>query len=93
MDALLAGGLIADLVVAVMLVEAMVLIAVQRRQGLAKAAQGTARLLLPGFCLVMALRSALVSADGLWIAGWLALAGVTHGLDVRARLKQVPDRP
>lgn len=42
-------------------------------------------LLLPGACLLLALRCALINAAPVWMAAWLLAAFVTHLADVVLR--------
>lgn len=85
-EPLFRSGRIADIVIAVMALEAL---------GFALAARARSRNwslgvmltgLLPGVFLVLALRAALVQASTLWIALALSAALVSHLLDVRLRL-------
>jgi hypothetical protein len=39
--------------------------------------------LLPGLCLLLALRAGVVGAGNFEIAAWLTGAGVLHGIDLR----------
>ncbi len=65
--------------------EAVLLIAYRRitHQGLGTGA--IVSLLLPGACLLLALRCALTNAAPVWMAGWLLAAFVTHLADVARR--------
>jgi hypothetical protein len=79
--ALFRNGYIADIVLAVMLLEAVVLLAWRG----AVNARAVLALLLPGACLVFALRAALTGAHWTWIAVALTLAFVAHVADIRQR--------
>ena len=82
---LFASGRIIDGIIGLMLVETVVLLALQRCTG----SGVTARALLPfmaaGVCLMLALRTALVDGDWILIAGFLMLAFVFHALDIALR--------
>lgn len=52
----------------------------RRRRGFSPAA--LALRLLPGICLILALRAALLGQDDTWILIWLTAAGLTHLLDL-----------
>jgi hypothetical protein len=82
---LFAGGRIVDLVLAIMLVEAVALAAYHRRtrRGLAPAA--VVLNLAAGAALLLALRGALVGAGWGWIALALAGALAAHLADLRQR--------
>jgi hypothetical protein len=82
---LFASGRIIDGIIGLMLVETVVLLALQRFTG----SGVTARALLPfmaaGVCLMLALRTALVDGDWILIAAFLMLAFVFHALDIALR--------
>lgn len=79
MTALVASGHAVDIVLAVMLVEAIVLAARGRPVGAVVLA------LLPGALMLLALRAALTGAGWLWIAVALAASFPAHLLDLRRR--------
>lgn len=78
---------IADLVLAVMAIEAAVLVWLSRRPHTKFSASTIMSALLPGFFLALALRSALVRAEWFWIALALIGALITHLIDMRLRLQ------
>jgi peptidoglycan/LPS O-acetylase OafA/YrhL len=82
------SGRVADLILGVMALEAVILLFYWRktRRGIAPAA--TLINLLAGACLVLALRSALVGAHWTWTAACLAAALVVHLLDLGQRWKR-----
>ena len=84
-SALFVGGKIADLVLAVMVIEAVVLVALSRRAQSVLSLSSIFSALLPGFFLVLALRAAFVHAQWFWIALALTGALVTHLIDMRLR--------
>jgi hypothetical protein len=80
-----ADGTAIDWILGLVVVEAILLAAYRQmtRQGL-----GTGpilSLLLPGACLLLALRCALTNAPAVWIAAWLLAAFVAHLADVTLR--------
>ena len=83
-------GSIADLVLAVMLIEAAVLLAFSRRGTSRLSAASIMSALLPGFFLALALRAAFVRAGWLWIALALIGALITHLVDMRMRFQSRP---
>ena len=80
-------GRIADLVLAVMVVEAVLLVALSRRSASSISAVSIMSALFPGFFLVLALRAAFVHADWFWIALALIGALITHLIDMRMRFQ------
>jgi hypothetical protein len=74
-----ASGRAADLVLAVLAIEAVLLMRAGRR------AIDVALLLLPGACMMLALRAALVGADWPWIALALAASFPVHLADLFRR--------
>ena len=87
-------GRIADLILGFMALEAVFLIAYRRRTGSGIAVSDLVGNLLPGICLVLALRSALVQAWWGWIALCLTLALFGHLAELRGRWRfaDQPDR-
>ena len=87
--------LLIDLVLAVLVAEALLWWAIQRltRRGLPFA--DVAGNLLAGLFLALAVREALAGAAGGWLAFWLAAAGAAHAFDMRRRWRQraVPPDP
>ncbi len=81
----LAGCGFIDLVIALTLAEAAALLAWHRATGRGVAAREFFVNLLSGLCLMLALRAALAGAAPAWIAAWVALAGLLHGLDLWRR--------
>ena len=81
MQQFFASGLAADVVLAVLALELMILWRRGRPVG------DAVRLLAPAALIVLALRAALVEAHWLWIALPLALAFPAHLLDLAARRK------
>lgn len=70
--------------IAFLVVEAVLLLALARgRLG----ASGILLALLPGFCLLMALRAALTGAGWPWIALWVTASLPAHMLDLYRRLR------
>lgn len=74
-----ASGHAADLVLAVLALEALLLL----RAG--RPAIDVALLLLPGACMMLGLRAALVGADWVWIALPLAASFPVHLADLMRR--------
>jgi hypothetical protein len=85
MDALIESGRIADLILLVMAVEAIVLALVHRRTGHGIDPGSLWANLCAGACLVLALRAALAGAGSGVVAAWLALGLVGHLVDLAMR--------
>lgn len=80
----IASGRIADLVLAIMAVEAAFIFAVLRPAG-SRSALGIAGNLVAGAGLVLALRCSLTGAEWPWIAGSLLLSMAGHVADMATR--------
>jgi hypothetical protein len=78
-------GIAVDLVIALVVVEALVLVLLHRWRGIGPAP----RLMLPnlasGLCLMLALRAALSPSSTIGIALGLAGAGLAHAIDLVRR--------
>lgn len=84
-EALYDSGLIADLIVVFVVLEAVGLIWLHRRDDQPGLPWGLLLTLLPGAALVMALGAALRDADWIWVGVWLLLALVSHLADIGSR--------
>lgn len=89
MAGLFESGAIADIVIAVMAAEAIVLIALRSRIRHVHISD-VAGMLAAGIFLVLALRAALTGAGWQWIAVFLATAFAAHLLDLRRQLRGRP---
>jgi hypothetical protein len=87
-SSLFTSALIADIVIAVMVIEALVLVAGARIRSNGPRAMLIIVALLPGLFLALALRAALVQAQWVWLALALLGALVTHLIDMRLRYRQ-----
>ena len=85
-ESLFRTGRIADIVIAVMVLEALAFVIAARTRTRTWSLAAMLAGLLPGLFLVLALRGALVQASSLWIAAALSAALVSHLLDMRLRL-------
>ena len=81
MSAFFASGRVVDLVIAVMITEA-VYVGWRRRDRLGEVVLA----LLPGLYLLLALRAALTGAGWQWVAIWITASAPAHILDMRRRL-------
>lgn len=86
MSELFATGRIVDLILGFMAVEGLALAILRRRTGRGPALADVAANLLSGFCLLLALRAALVGAWWGWTALALAAALAAHLADLKRRL-------
>jgi hypothetical protein len=86
MDSLVASGRIVDLILAFVVVEAIALAVYCRVTGRGLRPLGIVLMLLPGVCLLMALRSAL-AGDSVTITAWLAASLAAHLADLWQRQK------
>jgi hypothetical protein len=85
MATLFANGHIVDLILLLVAVEAVGAFIWHRRTGRGLSPGETLLLLLPGVCLLAALRGALVGAWFGWIAVWLLAAFAAHLCDLARR--------
>ncbi len=85
-ESLFRSGRIADVVIAVMVLEALAFIVAAKTRTRTWSLGAMLAGLLPGLFLVLALKAALVQAAPLWIAAALSVSLVAHLLDVRLRL-------
>ncbi len=81
------GTRLVDLVIAVSLVEWLLLAQWHRRSGQGIAPGALKWMLLPGLCLMLAVRSALTGAPWYLMALLLSAAGLAHIADLRRRWK------
>jgi hypothetical protein len=79
------SGLVADVVLAAMLVEALLLLAYRRITGRGLLPADIVVMLLAGACLVFALRAVLTGAQWPVVAFFLVAALVTHACDLYRR--------
>jgi len=91
MGQLFANGHVVDLILGLMVAEALALIIYRRRTGRGIAPLDLVGNLLAGLCLLLALRAALVDAAWGWIAAWLSVALIAHLLDLQRRWKTQTD--
>jgi hypothetical protein len=87
MAALMASGTIADIVIAVMVLEGFLLFALRSRVGEVHGYEIFA-MLAAGLFLVLALRATLTGAGWQWVAVFLAAAFVSHLLDLWRQIHQ-----
>ena len=86
MGELFASGRIVDLILVIMIVEALVLYAFARRFGERVPLKGLLLNLAAGACLLLALRAVLTDAAWPLAAFWLGLALAAHLGDLAGRL-------
>jgi hypothetical protein len=86
MQDLFASGLAADLLLAIIALEAVALYALGRR-GIGPGLGAVAPFLAAGAFLVLALRAALVGAAWPYLAVPLALSGAAHAVDLARRFR------
>ncbi len=87
---MLSGSILADIVLAFMIVEGVALWAWHRRSGRGLPAREIIVMLGGGVCLTLALRAALTSQEWIWIALPLLGALIVHIVDLSDRLKRRP---
>jgi hypothetical protein len=80
-----ANGRIVDLILALVVVEAVVLLTYRRLTGRGIPGMGLLTNLLAGAFLLMALRSALIESHWALTAAWLAAALIAHIADLTQR--------
>ena len=86
----LAGGRLADVVLAATALELAGLVAWHARTRRGLSWQPAARMLLPGVFLTLALRVSLTGGAVTFVALCLLLAGVAHAVDLASRWKHAP---
>jgi hypothetical protein len=93
-EGVLTSPALIDLIIVFTMIEAVVLIIWRRRSGAptafrreapARQASAVGLMLLPGMCLLLAVRAALAGAAWPWVPAALTAALIAHLLDVRAR--------
>lgn len=85
MDRVIASGQIVDLILVFVVIEAIALMAYRWATGRGVGPLDIALMLLPGVCLLLALRSALVAASAMTVAAWLAASLAAHLADLWRR--------
>ena len=80
-----ANGHAIDLVMAFVLLEAVLLYVIHRRTGRGVTPGALLRLLVPGACLLLAVRAALTGASWMLVALWLILSLIAHLADLKQR--------
>lgn len=85
MDAFVLGGRLAELVIAITLVEAAVIVWWRRARGRGPGLAALAPALASGLFLMLALRAAQADAGWPWIATALSGAGLAHAVDLARR--------
>jgi len=88
MDEFVTSGRAVDLVLAFVVIEAIVLMAYRKVTGRGLRPLRVVLLLLPGVCLLLALRAALVGGAPLTVAAWLTAALFAHLADLWQRQHQ-----
>lgn len=83
MSDLFATGRIVDLILALVALEALALMALGRRRGVA--VLDVVAALAPGVALMLALRAALTDAWWGWVAAWLGASLIAHLADLSRR--------
>jgi hypothetical protein len=81
----MADGTAIDWILGLVVVEGALLIGYRRVTHRGLTAGPVLSLLIPGACLLLALRCALTNAPASWIAAWLSAAFVAHLTDVTLR--------
>ncbi len=84
------GTLLIDAVIVVTLLEWIALLVLWRLRGAGMPPPALARMLLPGLCLMLAVRGVMLAAPWYWMATLLSAAGLTHLIDLRARWRSRP---
>lgn len=88
MAELLTSGRLIDLILGLVLVEALALVLLHHLTGKGVAPRELIGLLLAGGFLLVALRAALVGAAWYWIGLWLTLALLAHLADLALRWRR-----
>lgn len=85
MNALVSSGWIVDFILVLVVIEAAGLIAYRAFTGRGLVPTSIALMLLPGACLLFALRAVYAGAESTVVMAWLSLALVVHLLDLWRR--------
>jgi hypothetical protein len=85
MQNLIANGRVVDLILLFVILEAVALLGYRRITGRGLRLFDIVVLLLPGVCLLFALRAALVGAAPVTVLTWLLLSLLAHLLDLWRR--------
>ncbi len=85
METLFASGLVAELILLVLALEAVALVAAKRLLRGGPPLRSLLPFLAAGACFALALRGALTGASWVAVAPWLGLAFLAHLLDLAAR--------
>jgi len=85
MQGLVLSGRIVDLILIFVVLEAGLLFAFRKARGRGLTPLDIVLMLLPGVCLLLALRAGLMGVQPLAVLGWLAAALVAHLADVWQR--------
>jgi hypothetical protein len=87
-DELFASGRAADIIIGLLIVEALVLWLVHKWTGQGLAAPMILSNLASGLCLVLALRGALTGAHWTWISACLLAGLAAHAADLNVRWRR-----
>ena len=87
MQSALASGLLIDLILGLVVLEALALAAWRQMSGRGLQTWDLIGNLAAGACLLLALRAALTGQGWTWIAFWLAASLPAHLFDLRRRLR------
>ena len=85
MEHAISGSGLIDLVIIATLVEWAALVLLWQRSGRGVPSGMLAWMLLPGLCLMLAVRSVMLGAPWYWLALLLIAAGLAHLVDLRSR--------
>lgn len=85
MSELFDSGLITEIIVGLILLEAVGLILYHRSTGRGPVPTAILSNLMSGLCLMLAVRAALIGAGWTWVALWLTAGLVAHILDLAQR--------
>jgi hypothetical protein len=87
MAELFSTGFIADIILAFMALEAIALVLYKRKTNRGFTQASVVWMLLPGACLVLALRAVLVGASWQWVALAVSVSLIAHLCYLRQRLR------
>lgn len=88
MAELVTSGLIADIALAALAIEAAAILWLTRLRPRWRALAGVAPFLIAGACLIVALKAALEGWSWPWIAAALTASGVAHAVDLVRRFRR-----
>lgn len=93
MAELIESARLIDLILVMVVIEAVALVLLHRQTGQGIAPRALIGFMLAGGFLLLAIRAALTDAGWIWIGLWLTLALIAHLADLALRWQTTPNHP